>query len=167
MYYAIILKSVFSALCRCVVALCYGLYGWSFLSRFVNNFKLICKWKNILWHDGKSSWIFVTVRCFLSISSMFLHKAYSFAKVWRWCRSIGGSVVVFLWGFSWNNNVFSVVYVYVGLLCVVVQVAGVHVFVCMWRFDGDFATEKCAGCKYVFVVWLFNKSIFIVDIFQL
>ena len=44
------------------------------------------------------------------------------------------------------------VYVYVGLLCVVVQVAGVHVFVCMRRFDGDFATEKCAGCKDVFVV---------------
>lgn len=44
------------------------------------------------------------------------------------------------------------VYVYVGLLCVVVQVAGVHVFVCMRLFDGEFATEKCAGCKDVFVV---------------
>lgn len=54
---------------------------------------------------------------------------------------------------------------FVGLLCVVVQVAGAHVFVCMRLFDGDFAAEKCAGCKDVFVVWLFNKSIFIVDIF--
>lgn len=43
-------------------------------------------------------------------------------------------------------------YVYVGLLCVVVQVADVHVFVYMWRFDGDFVAEKCAGCKDVFVV---------------
>ena len=40
-------------------------------------------------------------------------------------------------------------------------------FVCMRLFDGDFAAEKCAGCKDVFVVGLFNKSIFIVDIFQL
>lgn len=37
--------------------------------------------KNILWHDGKSSWIFVTVRCFFVHFIGVLHKAYFFVKV--------------------------------------------------------------------------------------